>query len=792
MTSHVQLTGVLDAALEGWAIAEAIRDETGQIADFRLTYLNEAGGRILGRSPEAIVGRRCLELWPNLANDGLIEAYAQAVTSRRPMDRTFFYDDGELVGQFEVRVRPFNDGFAACFANVTDVPDGSDWSNTEVRLRAALDTAFDGFLMLSPTCSADGAFEDFVVDYINEFGAKLSGAEPSELVGRELARLGPAAIAALRPRYEHVIRTGEAYEAEVTDPSADTVWEVRASRVAENVVAISYRDVTGRVRHERRALASEADARLAAERIAALQSVTAALARAGQVADVYGVMTEQVRPFAAWESLVVMLLEEDRLVVSYASGLTESAQRALRDAQVDDRYPMSRVVRDRLPLFYRSPEEYLHDYPERAEQLAEAGRGAWAFIPLMSAGRPIGAMSLGYHARQDFTDREREALVSLGELYAQALERARLYEAQRSIAADLQRALLPAALPGISGARHAARYLPWTEGADVGGDWYDIIPLDSGAVGVVIGDVAGHSASAAATMGQVRNALRAYALDGNTPTSVMERLNRLLLRVDPLAIATCCYLELHLDEGTATAVLAGHPPPILCDQGKARPLGLRLSVPLGVTPTPRYVDTTLLLPPSSALLLYTDGLVEDRRHRIDDGLAQLAAALTGEFCNDPAELVERVLAAGIGPHPRSDDVALLAITVDAAEGGTPVAARQFRGDASNAAAARRFAADVLVAWGLGHLVDTARLLLGEIITNAVQHTVGDVAVRLTLNDPRLRVEVRDNSDRVPDLQVAEPDSESGRGLQIVATLADDWGHEMAGPGGKVVWFELTR
>jgi serine phosphatase RsbU (regulator of sigma subunit)/PAS domain-containing protein len=791
MTSHVQLTGVLDAALEGWVIAEAIRDGSGQIADFRLTYLNEAAGRILGRSPEALVGRRYAELWPNLADDGLIEAYAQAVTTQRPLDRTFYYDDGTLVGQFEVRVRPIDDGFAACFANVTDASEVHDWSNTEVRLRAALDTAFDGFLMLSPTFSVDGRIEDFVVDYINEFGAKLSGAEPIELVGRELTRLGPAAIAGQLPRYYDVIRTGEAYEDEVTD-AAGTVWEIRASRVADNVVAVSYRDVTGRVRHERRAIASEADARVAAERIAALQSVTAALARAGRVDDVYAVMTEQVRPFAAWESLVVMLLEEDRLVVSYASGLTEEAQRGLRDATLEDRYPMSQVVRERVPRFYNDPRAYLVDYPDRAAQSARAGRGAWAFIPLMSAGRAIGAMSLGYLDAQAFTDREREALVSLGELYAQALERARLYEAQRSIAADLQRALLPAELPAIAGARHAARYLPWTEGAEVGGDWYDIIPLDSGAVGVVIGDVAGHSASAAATMGQIRNALRAYALDGNTPTSVMERLNRLLLRVDSRAIATCCYLELHLDEGTATAVLAGHLPPILCDQGKARPLGLRLSVPLGVTPNPRYVDTTLLLPPSSALLLYTDGLVEDRRHRIDDGLAQLTEALTGEVCDDPAAVVERVLAAGIGPHPRSDDVALLAITVDADTGGPQVAARHFRGDASNAAAARRFAADVLVAWGLEHLVDTARLLLGEIITNAVQHTVGDVAVRLSVNGPRLRVEVRDNSDRVPDLQVAEPDAESGRGLQIVATLADDWGHDLAGPGGKVVWFELTR
>ena len=138
-------------------------------------------------------------------------------------------------------------------------------------------------------------------------------------------------------------------------------------------------------------------------------------------------------------------------------------------------------------------------------------------------------------------------------LSAQALQRALLFEAQRSIAADLQRALLPAVLPALRGARHAVRYLPWTHGADVGGDWYDVIPLGPDAVAVVIGDVAGHSPNAAAIMGQIRNALRAYAAEGHSPTGVMDRVNRLMLRVEPDSVASCCYLEVHLAEGTATA-----------------------------------------------------------------------------------------------------------------------------------------------------------------------------------------------------------------------------------------------
>src|SRR6185437_3181105 len=237
--------------------------------------------------------------------------------------------------------------------------------------------------------------------------------------------------------------------------------------------------------------------KIAVDRAAALQDATAALARASTVSDVYEVMTRQMRPLAGWQSLVVMLREDHRLVVSHASGLSASAAANLREAPLDDPYPMSRAVRDRTPSFYGDAAAYLADFPERANHLAGAEQRAWAFVPLLSAGRAIGAMAVGYREPRAFDSAEREALSSLGALYAQAIERALYFEKQRSIAADLQHALLPAKLPEIAGARHAVRYLPWTSGADVGGDWYDVIPLDTDSLAVVIGDVAGHSMTAA-------------------------------------------------------------------------------------------------------------------------------------------------------------------------------------------------------------------------------------------------------------------------------------------------------
>jgi hypothetical protein len=334
------------------------------------------------------------------------------------------------------------------------------------------------------------------------------------------------------------------------------------------------------------------------------------------------------------------------------------------------------------------------------------------------------------------------------------------------------------------------RYQPWTDGADVGGDWYDVIQLGPDTAAVVIGDVAGHSPEAAATMGQLRNALRAYAADGHSPTGVMQRVNRLLLRLEPDAMATCCYLELHLAEGTATGVLAGHPPPVLRVDGHVRRLQLRTGPALGVGDI-HYLDSTFLLPTGCDLVLYTDGLVEDRRYSLDRGLADLCTAVRSAPTADPQALVEHILRAGVGPNPRRDDVAILALTVDAElSPGPRTARRRFRGDAASAPAARRFVGDILAAWGQDLLRDDACLLIDEVITNAVQHTVGDVEVRIALGH-RLRIDVHDSSNRHPDKRPIDDDSEMGRGLHIVERLSYSWGAEPLPGTGKTVWFELN-
>jgi serine phosphatase RsbU (regulator of sigma subunit)/PAS domain-containing protein len=779
---------MLDADVHGWAVSRSVRED-GEIVDFELVHVNEAGCRILGRSRHELLGRRYRELWPDAPADELLPLYRQVVESREPLVRTVRYERTSPTGHFELRIGPCGDGFVAQFADLTQLTVGAQTQNG-TRLFTVLDAASEGFVLLRAVYGDDGQIVDFVCEYVNQVGAKLAGRTAGDVVGRRISEISPRSLESGRfERYRQVAESDAAWREQVTSPDTGQVWELTAVRVDTGFVAVSYRDVTDQVNQQKQIASTAAQAHDAARRAAALQAVTAALVAASTPAEVYAAMGSVVRPSAGGRGIVVLLREEDRLVLAYHAGYESAVVNQLRRLPLSHQYPATEVAVTVRPRYLHSPAEFAAAQPDRANAVSGGGRRAWAFLPLATAGQVLGVMVVGYTERREFDELERATLVAFSGLCAQALQRTLLFESQLSIAADLQRALLPSALPRLCGARHAARYLPWTRGADVGGDWYDVIRLDGDAVAVVIGDVVGHSAPAAATMGQVRSALRAYAAEGHSPTGVMERVNQLLAS-EPEAVATCCYLELHLAEGTATAVLAGHPPPVLRTGEDARPLWLRGGPPLGVDPAVRYLDTSFLLPPGCNLLLYTDGLVEDRRYDIDRGMADLCAAVRTAPWRDPQSLIDYVLAADVGPYPRSDDVAILALTVDAEPAPARRSAeRRFRGDATSASISRRFIADILAAWDQRALVDDACLLLDEIITNAVQHTVGDVRVRLSLGE-NLRVEVHDTSDRRPDRQPIETDSESGRGLHIVEELAGAWGFDPLPGGGKVVWFEL--
>ncbi len=788
---EADVRALLDADPHGCAWARSLRADDGTIVDFTLVYLNQAGSRFLGRPREELIGRTYRELWPETVTDGTLPLYRQVVQDREPMVRTVYYDRVSVAGHFEFQVVPFGDGFVARFVDLTKLTVGLE-TEGGARLYEALDAAFDGFTLLRAVRDETGTIVDFTREYVNQIGAKLAGSTVEDLVGRQVRESSSATteLALFEPMRE-VADGGGTWQHQLTSRTTAQVWEVKVARVDAGILAVSYRDVTEQVDQREQFERSAAQIRVAADRTAALQAVTAALVAASTPDEVYAAMGAVVRPSAGGHGIAVLLIDDDRLVLRYHAGYEDDVVDRLRDLPLSHPYPAAQVSATGEPRYLRSPAEFAAAQPDPGTAVPGGGRAAWAFLPLTTAGQVLGALVIGYAQPRDFDDDERANLMAFSRLGAQALQRALLFQAQLSIAADLQRALLPAVLPRLRGARHAVRYLPWTHGADVGGDWYDVIHLGPDTAALVIGDVAGHSPQAAATMGQLRNALRAYAVDGHTPTGVMQCANQLLLRLEPDAMATCCYLELHLAEGTATAVLAGHPPPVLRIRGDARCLRLRTGPPLGVREA-RYPDSSFVLPTGSNLILYTDGLVEDRRYTLDQGLADLCTAVRSAPTDDPRILVEHILRAGVGPLPRHDDVAILALTVDAEPPPGPRSVwRRFRGEAASVPAARRFAGDILTAWGQEPLHDDACLLLDEVITNAIQHTVGDVEVHMVLGR-RLRIEVRDHSNRPPDVRPVDGDSEVGRGLQIVERLSAVWGSQPLPGTGKTVWFEVDR
>ncbi|MEV6635918.1 SpoIIE family protein phosphatase [Actinoplanes sp. NPDC051470] len=657
-----ELVGLLEGDPHGCALATAVRGQDGDIIDFTLTYLNEAGSRFLQRPRDELIGRTYRELWPETVTDGTLPLYRQVVQERVPTVRTVYYDRATVAGHFEIRVMPFGDGFVARFVDLSKLTMGSE-SEGGARLYDALDAAFDGFALLRAIRDDDGVIVDFTREYVNQVGAKLAGRPVEDLIGKRIAaQSSGAAEVDLVPHLRTVAETGDTWHHQVTSSSTAQVWELKAIRVDTGFVAVSYRDVTEQVDHQRQLEHSAAQARTAAQRTTALQRVTAALVAANTPDEVYRAMGTVLRPSAGGHGLAVLLIEQGRLALRYSAGYEIHVVDQLRQVPMAHPYPAAGVARTGQPRYLSSPREFAAAQPDPAAAISGGNRKAWAFLPLTTAGQVLGTLVIGYQRPRNFDDDERANLTAFSRLAAQALQRALLYQAQLSIAADLQRALLPAALPSIPGAQHAVRYLPWTHGADVGGDWYDAIHIDADRAAIVIGDVAGHSPQAAATMGQLRSALRAYAADGSPPAEVIRRANEHLLRYEPQAMATCCYLELHLSHGIATAVLAGHPPPVLRSDDHTGPLHVRPGPPLG-TRRATYRDQILPLPPGCSIVLYTDGLIEDRRYTVDRGLTELSEAIRSGPTDDPADLVEHILNANVGPHPRSDDVAILALTL---------------------------------------------------------------------------------------------------------------------------------
>lgn len=430
-------------------------------------------------------------------------------------------------------------------------------------------------------------------------------------------------------------------------------------------------------------------------------------------------------------------------------------------------------------------DELIHD-PARAEAARALGLHTMIVVPLSARGVVLGTLLLGRGEGRPAFDADDLALgTELGARAAVSVDNARLYHRQRETAVMLQRSLLPQNLPVLPGISVAHRYLPGSSLTEVGGDWYDVIPLSGGRIGLVVGDVMGHGVHAAAVMGQLRTAVRTLAGLELPPAEVLGHLDDIVVGLGELHYATCVYVVYDPVARTCEFASAGHMPPVLVTpHGRPRVIGNPAGTILGVGGLP-FEQAEFMVEAGSTLLLYSDGLVETRDRSLDVGIDLLCEAATKQRA-DLEDTADAIIA-DVHEEPGFDDVALLVARLDALADDA-VASWWLPAEPAVVARARELSRRTLMAWGLDALVDITELLVSELVTNALRYGAGPIRLRL-LRGRVLLCEVADAGTTLPKMREARDTDEGGRGLQLVNQLAERWGSRKSGHG-KTVWFEL--
>ena len=521
-----------------------------------------------------------------------------------------------------------------------------------------------------------------------------------------------------------------------------------------------------------------------------LADAAAALTSAASVDEIIEVITGHARE----------LIGADHAVASVGDGqewAERSCSAASRDgecAKRDDAHlaTLSVIMQGRRRPFRLSREQlYAHPaWPQPREAEGRAGAPlwrSWLAAPLVERdGRRLGLIALSDPREDVFTEQHETILAQLAAMAAVRIENARLFDRAQEVSQTLQRSLMPARLPDVEHVAMSARYFPGTSDMDVGGDWYDVLVLPDracsqgeavggeGAPGgrmlLAVGDVMGHGVQAASTMGQLRNALRAYAWQGMGPAKALEQLNQLMTGLGERHFSTVLCLELHTQSGQLVYATAGHPPPVLLRRGgEAEYLGGGRAAPIGVMPDTRYVESRRRLAPGDTLLLYTDGLIESRSSTLDEGLARLREAMASAPCDLDA-LIEHVL--GTVPHePRDDDLAILALRVI----DRPVLTLERRlehGPVSLRGMRRELAGFLRSADLDEREIDDLILAISEAAANAIEHPLKasnpSVEVKVEVRGDEVVVDVRDFGQ----WDDSDPDPDRGRGLSLIHALVD--------------------
>ncbi len=430
---------------------------------------------------------------------------------------------------------------------------------------------------------------------------------------------------------------------------------------------------------------------------------------------------------------------------------------------------------------------------DMARWMQHVGAHTLAAVPLILRGQVAGVVSLmAAGDRPPYTEADVAFLEELAARAAVAVEHAELYRRSRDTALTLQRSLLPPTVVEPEGLEIAARYVPGVEDTEVGGDWFDVIDLGAGRVGLVIGDVMGRGVRAAAIMGQLRTAVRTCARLELSPYEVLTLLDGVVSEIDEGQIATCIYGVVEPHTGLLTLANAGHPPPlVVAPDGLVSRLYMEVGTPLGLG-RGDVKEYTVRLHRGALLVLFTDGLVESRERDIDAGVSDLAAVLARQD-GSLGKRADQALEALGRDEGHDDDVALLLVGLpDTDSGGaTRYADIAVPDGPAGLGEARGRAYDLLTTWSVDtDTTDSVVLLMSELVTNALVHGRSPLSVRLRRTGSRVIVEVSDCDPRLPRRRHADFDDEGGRGLELVSLIASRWGTRSVGDG-KVVWAEIA-
>jgi PAS domain S-box-containing protein len=641
---------------------------------------------------------------------------------------------------------------------------------SEARTRLVLDSAPDAFVTLD---------RDGIIRTWNAAAERLFGWSAAEAVGRPLRALAipeefrerhdrrraeladsPGPVATQSYEVEFARRDGSRFPAEATVSKVDVRGEI--------LIAGFIRDVTDRQRRqeERDALAREQAAREEAERVTEMISgmqllVDAALYRR-RLNEILSDVITRVPGVLNADAGVIYLVEEERLVLRAVSA-------GVPDADESDPLGFGEgfagdVAESRQPALTHNPD----DEDVRRLGLRDLDVNSMIGVPLLAEGQVTGVLVVCAAPPRRFVADDVTLLRLAADRVALAIDHALVYEREHALAVTLQRSLLPDRIPQAPGLLVAARYKPAAAEEGVGGDWYDVLPVPGGGVGLVMGDVAGKGLAAASMVGRLRSALRAYALEGHAPARVLEQLNRLIwTEADESQMATLLYVVVDPSEGEVRWVNAGHLPPLLVgDNGSPSFLEGGSSVPLGVLPFPDFEEVSARMKPGASVVLYTDGLVERPGKHIDAGMNTLAGAVA-DAPSDPEQLCDYLLHEMVPREGAPDDVALLTLR------SIPMQDR-FRFEFAAEPEALASMRSLLRRW-LRHVgaadSEIAEMVTacGEAATNVIEHAGGggEFALAGQAEGRRLWITITDSGVWRPPRE-----GDHGRGLSLMRALMD--------------------